>query len=96
VFGNAKLILDLLRAFGKYAALLPLVRDAISAIRAGDWVQVEALIAQLWAKIGMVPGGTVKFGAAPLGLAGPLPADVASALNELEAQCCPPDGASVG
>lgn len=96
MFANAKLILDLLRTFGKYASLLPLVRAAISAIRADDWMQVEAIIAQLLEKTGMATGGTVRFGAAPLGLAGPLPADVSSDLNELEAQHCPPDGASVG
>lgn len=86
MFGNIKLILDLLRTFGKYAALLPLVRETIIAIKAGDWDRVQQLIQELIQRAGLSSSGRgVLFGTAPLGLAGPLPADVSSDLDALEA-----------
>lgn len=87
MFGNIKLIIDLLRTFGKYAALLPLVRETIAAIKAGDWERVSQLIQDLIQKAGLITGGPVLFGQAPLGLPGPLPGDVASDLDALEVSC---------
>lgn len=79
-----KLIIDLLRTFGKYAALLPLVRETIAAIKAGDWERVAQLVQELMQKAGLITGGPVLFGQAPLGLPGPLPADVSGDLDALE------------
>ena len=87
VFGNIKLIIDLLRTFGKYAALLPLVRETIAAIKAGDWPLVAEKIEELVRKAGLITGGPVLFGQVPLGLPGPLPADISDALDALEVGC---------
>lgn len=87
MFGNIKLIIDLLRTFGKYAALLPLVRETITAIKAGDWERVSQLIQDLIQKAGLITGGPVLFGAVPLGTPGTLPADVEAELAACEAAC---------
>jgi hypothetical protein len=48
---------------------------------------VSQLIQELIQKAGLITGGPVLFGQVPLGLPGPLPGDVASDLDALEASC---------
>ena len=88
MFGNIKLILDLLRTFGKYQALLPLVWETVAAVKAGDWVLVAQKIQELIQRAGLSQNGRgVLFGQAPVGSPGELPADLETALAECEAAC---------
>lgn len=86
VVGNILLIIKILRTFGQFAPLVPLVEQTIAAVRAGDWVEVQNLIQTLLEKAGVLAGGPVKFGSAPLGAACPCPEHVCKDLDALEAQ----------
>lgn len=80
MFERAKLIADLLRQFGRYKELIPKVRTAIQAARAGDWKQFAFILAELIADAAQLSGRPVLVGVGP----GDLPEDVRVDLDHLE------------